>query len=138
MHFEKHGHLTISIPQVAMFFDFWYFHFLCKFVILNEHGSGAFFKENSWQNTLFTIPLQTWLKTGTPIFDDGDHLRLTHCGSKNMKIDDILIFRRASGVKRPEMTPKTGFSCLKTDLHQMLGLKAILKEEKVISILDIA
>ena len=71
-------------------------------------------------------------------FDDGDHLRLTHCGSKNMKIDDILIFRRASGVKRPEMTPKTGFSCLKTDLHQMLELKAILREGKVISISDVA
>ena len=55
-----------------------------------------------------------------------------------MKIDDILIFRRASGVKRPEMTPKTGFSCLKTDLHQMLELKAILREGEVISISDVA
>ena len=67
-------------------------------------------------------------------FDDGDHLRLTHCGGKTMKIDDILIFRRASGIKTPEMTPRTGFSCLKSDLHQMLGLKAILREGEVISI----
>ena len=42
-------------------------------------------------------------------FDDDDHLRLTHCGGKNMKIDDILIFRRASGIKTPEMTPKRDF-----------------------------
>ena len=101
-------------------------------------GRALFFNENSWQNTLFAIPLQTWLKTGTPIFDDSDHLRLTHCGRKNMKIDDILIFRRASGVKRPEMTPKTEFSCLKTDLHQMLELNAILREGEVISISDVA
>ena len=55
-----------------------------------------------------------------------------------MTIDDISIFRRASGVKRPEMTPKTGFSCLKTDLHQMLELNAILREGEVISISDVA
>ena len=71
-------------------------------------------------------------------FDDGDHLRLTHCGGKNVKNDDVSIFRRASGVKRPEMTPKTGFSCLKSDRHQMLGLKAILREGEVISILGFA
>ena len=70
-------------------------------------------------------------------FDDGDHLRLTHCGGKNMKIDDIMIFRRFRH-QNTGNDAKTGFSCLKSDLHQMLGLKATLREEEVISISGVA
>ena len=39
-----------------------------------------------------------------------NHLRLTHCDGLNMKIEDLSIFRRSTGVKRPEMTPKMEFS----------------------------
>ena len=44
-------------------------------------------------------------------FDSGNHLRLTHCGGLNMRIDDLSIFRRATGAERPEMTPEMEFSC---------------------------
>ena len=51
MHFKKHGHLTILIPQVTMFLDFWYFHLLCKFKILKEPMSI----ENFWIRFFFDI-----------------------------------------------------------------------------------
>ena len=43
LHFEKHGRLTILIPQVTMFLDFWYFYLLCKFKILKQHMSNEYF-----------------------------------------------------------------------------------------------
>ena len=42
-------------------------------------------------------------------FDSSYHLQLTHCGGVNMIIDDLWIFRRDTGIKRPEMTPKWNF-----------------------------
>ena len=36
LHFQKHEHLDIGFCQVLMFFVFAVFHFLCKFLILNE------------------------------------------------------------------------------------------------------
>ena len=36
LHFQKHDHLGIWFCQVVMFFVFAVFHFLCKFLILNE------------------------------------------------------------------------------------------------------
>ena len=57
LHFKKHGHLTISIPQVAMFFDFWYFYFLCKFIILKQH----MLSENFWWKLFFSITTKLYL-----------------------------------------------------------------------------
>ena len=41
-----------------------------------------------------------------------------------MKIDDLSIHRRATSVKRPEMTSEKEISRLKPEFHHMLGLKA--------------
>ena len=95
-------------------------------------GQALFFQEKFMAKHNICCPFENSAQNRSTHFDDGDHLRLTHCGGKNVKNDDVSIFRRASGVKRPEMTPKTGFSCLKSDLHQILGQKAILRERKVI------
>ena len=65
-------------------------------------------------------------------FDGSYDLRLTHSVGFNTKNDELTIFRRATGVKRPEMTPEIKFSCLKPDFYQILGLTAFSKEGKAI------
>ena len=43
LHFQKHGGLGNRILQAAMFFDFWFSRFLCKFKIINGPGSVLIF-----------------------------------------------------------------------------------------------
>ena len=93
-----------------------------------KHGALSFLpeawcmnKQINWcSDSLIALPvlklhywrnLRFWAQNCSIHFDSGNHLRLTHCGGLNMRIDDLSIFRRATGAERPEMTPEMEFSC---------------------------